>query len=917
MSHMRRIAVASGMVAALAVAGASAAQERKSEPNVIGPGAAAQIQALLEAKTQRSPVEHKIGYQLWAGLQAQKGAVVKGVVGPLRSVVRPEADGTTVVEVRGIVGKPLVGLLRSQGAEVLYVSEREQVVRTRVPFAAIESIASSGLVRSVRPPSGYMLADAQPASQRPVKTETVATLRPGFERRAEKVRASLGALLAAGRGFIVSEGVAAHQVDQAEAIYGATGAGVKVGVLSDSVDYLAQVQAAGELPAVTVLQDTPGSGEGTAMLEIVHDMAPAAQLFFATAAISEQGFADNIRALRAAGCDIIVDDVFYFDESPFQDGPVAAAVADVTKSGAFYFSSAGNEGNLDDGTSGVWEGNFKKARVALPTTGPVYPGTSIQVHDFGIDNISNRMERQGYVTILFWNEPYGLAKADYDLFVLDSSLQNILDASLGFQNGNDFPIEAVLGPLPGERIVIVKDPKAATKRLHLNTFRGELALATSGQTHGHSAVAAAFSVAAVDAAVANGDAFVGGQTNPVEVFSSDGPRQVYFNSLGKPAPQLRKKPDVAAADGVRTATPQFDPFYGTSAAAPHAAGIAALLKSVMPGITPTQLRAALTGSALDIEAKGADRDSGAGIVMALGALQKATKPIAVPSFSDAAATAGTPDGDAYIEPGEGATLSVELVNAGGVTASKVSATLSTTTPGVTVTQPTSVYPNIPPRAGVANSTPFGFSLGAGAACGLTVDSQLAVTFTGGPGPKTFHFKVQTGQPALTDVGVSYPGASVPIPDDTLAGVNIPLAVAGVGRISDLTFSFDGSSCNTLATSTTNGLNHSWVGDLSVRLTSPQGTTVTLIDRPGQGAYGSGGNNFCQTVLDDQGGGPSIDTVTSAGAPYTGTFLPHEPLSAFDGEDASGTWTLNVADHVGGDIGGVNDFTLTITPFSCN
>ena len=130
------------------------------------------------------------------------------------------------------------------------------------------------------------------------------------------------------------------------------GTGIKIGVLSDGVTNLAASQASGDLGPVTVLPGQAGSGdEGTAMLEIIQDIAPGAQLFFATAFGGIASFAQNIRALRAAGCDIIVDDVFYFVETPFQDGQatgvasntnggvVIQAVNDVTASGALFFLS--------------------------------------------------------------------------------------------------------------------------------------------------------------------------------------------------------------------------------------------------------------------------------------------------------------------------------------------------------------------------------------------------------------------------------------------------------------------------------------------------------------------------------------------------------------------------------------------------
>jgi hypothetical protein len=142
-------------------------------------------------------------------------------------------------------------------------------------------------------------------------------------------------------------------------------------VLSNGVNSLASLQASGDLPAVTVLPGQAGSGdEGSAMLEIVHDLAPDAQLFYATAQGGVATFTNNLKALRAAGCDIIIDDLSYFTETTFHEGQapgvlsptngalILQAVNDVTVDGALYFSSAANSGNKSYNESGTWEGDF-------------------------------------------------------------------------------------------------------------------------------------------------------------------------------------------------------------------------------------------------------------------------------------------------------------------------------------------------------------------------------------------------------------------------------------------------------------------------------------------------------------------------------------------------------------------------------
>jgi subtilisin-like proprotein convertase family protein len=110
-----------------------------------------------------------------------------------------------------------------------------------------------------------------------------------------------------------------------------------------------------------------------------------------------------------------------------------------------------------------------------------------------------------------------------------------------------------------------------------------------------------------------------------------------------------------------------------------------------------------------------------------------------------------------------------------------------------------------------------------------------------------------------------------------------------------------------------GIDHSWVGDLIATLTAPSGTTVTLMNRPG--GTGNSGNNFCQTVLTDSAS-TSIQDIAVAGAPWTGSFKPAQPLSAFNGEVGTGTWVLNVSDNAFIDTGSVRDVSLALTGFSC-
>lgn len=210
----------------------------------------------------------------------------------------------------------------------------------------------------------------------------------------------------------------------------------------------------------------------------------------------------------------------------------------------------------------------------------------------------------------------------------------------------------------------------------------------------------------------------------------------------------------------------------------------------------------------------------------------------------------------------------------------------------------------------------------------------AITVTG-VGGTVVHTVTQSVAPGFTVKTAAFNGPAVAIPDNNPAGVNIVIPVTEVDAITDLNFRFDGTAASADPLSTTVGLNHSWIGDLTVKLTSPAGTTVTIIDRPGVPANGAGcnGNNLFNLTLDDEGAFPSIEFGCPAGGdnggPLTGNFSPENRLTQFDdqtaprevslgafaafaGQGGNGNWTLNVSDGASQDTGSVRAFSLVFT-----
>ena len=688
LSLMRRLPLpAALLVACLAFGGAVHAQQTaqaalphaitmqnpRLQPHRLSARTLAQIGELEQEKQSRLSYQQKLDSNLWYSVKMSEGLAITRSVPTLRTGIKPEADGLILVDITADVSDELLGVIKSAGGVIVNSVPQYRAIRARLPLRQMEYIAGQPGVKFIKPAViGQTQGDPTPMFQ---SRGSKFLLSPyvlhgaagGFGQRADVVRAHLPALLhkinpvfTPNTGSVDSEGDTTHRAITARNTYGVDGTGISIGVMSDSDDYLENSQASGDLPAdVTVLSGQsgrPGTGEGTAMMEIVHDIAPGAKIFFAEGSGtggSEAQMAANIVALHNAGCQVIVDDITYGDESPFQDGVIAQAVETVTAAGSYYFSSASNNGDQDSSTSGTWEDPFVDSGDTYDGSSGGKAGKIMEFDDldgFPVeqnDVTDNSGAQKGQTISMFWSDPLGKASDDYDLYVVDAN-GKVLGGSTNTQNGSQDPYEQVNGVPGGDGIVVVLASGVA-RYLHIDcdTQHGLFGVFTDARTRGHNSVNAvgAYGVAATPATTADqqGDP-TGPYPNPfntsnvTETFSSDGPREQFFDKNGAAVSGgyiLLKKPDITAADGVTTSLNQttvgtgnesFAPFFGTSAAAPHAAALTGLLLSYNSALTQAQVRSILTGHTIDIMASGWDRDSGYGILDAVNMLAAAPIP---------------------------------------------------------------------------------------------------------------------------------------------------------------------------------------------------------------------------------------------------------------------------------------------------
>ena len=367
------------------------------------------------------------------------------------------------------------------------------------------------------------------------------------------------------------------------------------------------------------------------MMQLIHDVAPgAAQAFHAAG--GQANFAQGIVKLAAAGADVINDDYANLKEPMFQDGIEAQAVDTVVAQGIPYFTAVGNY----DRTS--YESAFRPSGLTA-CTGPAHdfdPGPGVDVFQRvtvaagGVAHLSLQWDQPFYsvsgapgsasdLDICLYEDPpgdpeEGIGGRDHNIG------KDALEVLAPIELLEEFTLNVAIshrgGPLPG--------------LLKYVNFGADMTIdefdTKSSTTLGHANASGAESVGAANYSKTP----VFGTSPPVlAAYSSAGGTPILFDKAGRRIPKLvRQKPEIVGPDDTNTTffpgrdiePDGFPNFKGTSAAAPHAAALGALLRQISPGLTPAQLYSRLESTAIDMGTSGFDFDSGFGFVSAQSSL---------------------------------------------------------------------------------------------------------------------------------------------------------------------------------------------------------------------------------------------------------------------------------------------------------
>lgn len=537
------------------------------------------IEQLSAEKNARTPAQQKIESNILQKMSAMRQAGLTSQNAQMRNAnkfsdkhgVQVDEQGKIYVYLRptkSATFEQLESIALQNGATLGPTNAAFKIVQAWIPFEKLEDVAGESAIASIQP-----------------------VLRP-----------------IASVGSVFSQGRDKSRANTIHTRYNVRGAGVKVGVLSDGCDGFQQSIASGDLLGLQVIDNSAGGAEGTAMLEIIQDVAPLSNLAFATAFGGVGGFINNIQALADAGCQVITDDVRYFGEPVYEDGPIAQKVDQVaTTNDVVYTSSAGNN-NLETYSTDLYVG-------MTPETLPQLVGT---VHNFGTTSAPDDNQTftapagSGVSVELQWADAFGASSNDYDLYIVNLNNNTVVSSGTSTQNGTQDPLEFATLTAGGtfRAIVHLKSGNPVPFKIFYRSFAGTASISLSSpsapqvaNTGGHAGATGALGCAAVDA----GTTATTGSPSVIRNYSARGPVTIY-NSGFPNLLETRNKPDITSFDGVRVTGNGGFPtvFGGTSAAAPHVAGIAALVRSASRTLTAAQVRNAIRNTAVDLGAAGFD-----------------------------------------------------------------------------------------------------------------------------------------------------------------------------------------------------------------------------------------------------------------------------------------------------------------------
>ena len=599
--------VALALVAVGVVAIPATAVADKSAGDV--PATTVRVTAGVQARAdlrQRVSIDPKLQYQL--GVLARRSSPSR-----VRVIVQT-------------LGRPnLRGLTRAGARIEAHVGGLVQAI---VPATRLEAVAAVPGVRFVRRPS-YQQLDAIPGEEVPA-SNALASIQKGW-----------------------------------------TGKGVKVAILDGGFGGYQQRIAEGELPSNVKVQDFCGGGHfitntnhGTAVAEIVHEMAPGATLYLVCSETEVQ-FAQAEQYAKAQGAQIITHSGSAFNNGRGDGAPAAgtegSVVADARQSGILWVNSSGNSAERH------WSGTF------VDTNGNGFM-------NFAPNNEGDGLileNREDVCIFLKWDE-WPAATDDFDLFLLNQSGVPVA-ASQTRQTGTQPPTEQLCYQNVGARgaffaaIGAFKATGTPRMDIFVRNVDPPLQYATPQSSVGDPGASPfAFTAGAIC-----------WQNNALEPYSGQGPTI-----------DGRVKPDIAGQDAVSGATyGKFTAcgqsgFTGTSASAPVVAAAAALVKEENPTFTADQIQAFLQTNAQDLGTPGPDDQFGYGkLFIPTPSTAGPTTADTTPPRAKAVRSKGVRGkavkllSQASDETGE--VRIVETVKKGARTLAKISTGFAATKPGVT------------------------------------------------------------------------------------------------------------------------------------------------------------------------------------------------------------------------------------------